>query len=148
MSNFDEKKLKDCATEDGVQKIVASAVIARDDTFFLARRCQGDFLPGLVELPGGTLEEGEKIFDGLHREILEETGLKITKVVSYIGSFDYLSTSNFKARQFNFLVEVEEGEVIIDPEEHDEYYFLTKEEILEGNYRISDNTREVLEMIF
>lgn len=32
---------------------------------------------GLLAIPGGTLESGELVFDGIKREVLEETNLKI-----------------------------------------------------------------------
>ena len=40
------------------------------------------------DLPGGSLEDGESLLSGLHREIEEETGLKV-KVVKQIGTIDF-----------------------------------------------------------
>ena len=51
---------------DGVEKV------------FLPKRADTKkFLPGLYELPGGHIDFGEDIVDGLRREIKEETGLDI-----------------------------------------------------------------------
>ena len=36
------------------------------------------FLPGLYELPGGHIEYGENIVEGLKREVLEELGMRIS----------------------------------------------------------------------
>ncbi|WP_261129280.1 NUDIX hydrolase [Bacillus sp. Marseille-Q3570] len=36
--------------------------------------------PKALELPGGRIEEYESIHDALHREVFEETGLKIMKI--------------------------------------------------------------------
>ncbi|AOY16311.1 DNA mismatch repair protein MutT [Bacillus sp. ABP14] len=47
------------------------------------------------DLPGGSLEEGESLLAGLHREMKEETGLKV-KVVNQIGTVDFQFPSKFK----------------------------------------------------
>ncbi|WP_263703829.1 NUDIX hydrolase [Bacillus thuringiensis] len=47
------------------------------------------------DLPGGSLEQGESLLAGLHREIKEETGLKV-KVVKQIGTVDFQFPLKFK----------------------------------------------------
>ncbi|PGO25377.1 DNA mismatch repair protein MutT [Bacillus cereus] len=47
------------------------------------------------DLPGGSLEDGESLLSGLHREIEEETGLKV-KIVKQIGTIDFQFPSKFK----------------------------------------------------
>ena len=42
------------------------------------RKREGE--PEVYELPGGRINEYEKIVDGLRREIMEETGLKVTAI--------------------------------------------------------------------
>jgi 8-oxo-dGTP diphosphatase len=42
----------------------------------------------------------------LSREVLEETGLTVTALLRYLGSFDYLSGSGKHSRQFNFAIDV------------------------------------------
>lgn len=39
-----------------------------------------------IQIPAGTVEEGETVVEALKREILEETGLKNVKIKNYIGS--------------------------------------------------------------
>lgn len=36
---------------------------------------------GLIEIPAGKIREFENIFECLRREIFEETGLKVTKII-------------------------------------------------------------------
>jgi mutator protein MutT len=55
---------------------VALALIRRDGRWFLQRRAPGNpVLPGLWEFPGGKVEAGESIREGLLRELREEVGL-------------------------------------------------------------------------
>ena len=60
-------------------QLAVSASIFRDDKVLLVRRAR---LPGkgVYSLPGGRVEFGESLHTALHREIDEETGLKIAIV--------------------------------------------------------------------
>lgn len=49
-----------------------AVVVSKDGRVLLMRKSSG-----LVDLPGGKVEEGEDLYLALEREILEETGLKI-----------------------------------------------------------------------
>jgi len=57
-------------------QLAVSAAIFRDDKILLVRRA-GSPARGFYSLPGGRVEFGETLHDALHREIAEETGLKI-----------------------------------------------------------------------
>jgi mutator protein MutT len=52
------------------------AIILRDDDVLLVRRGK-EPLKGVWSLPGGALELGEKLEDGVRREIHEEVGLEV-----------------------------------------------------------------------
>ena len=56
--------------------IGVGAVIIHRDRVLLVRRAT-EPLKGEWSVPGGMLELGEKLRDGLHREVLEETGLEV-----------------------------------------------------------------------
>ena len=114
-------ELKEQADRDGIQKLVAGAIIIRDQKVLLLRRAKGEFMEGLVELPSGAIEADEDIITGLIREITEETSLEVDSVENYIDSFDYLSRSGKKTRQLNFSVKTT-GDIKINPTEHD-YFF-------------------------
>jgi len=51
-------------------------VVIRDDCVLLIQRGQ-EPLKGEWSIPGGMLELGESLTDGVRREVLEETGLKV-----------------------------------------------------------------------
>ena len=56
--------------------IGVGAVIIREDRVLLVRRAT-EPLKGEWSVPGGVLELGEKLRDGIRREVLEETGLEV-----------------------------------------------------------------------
>ena len=146
-SNIDYNIIQQLLAEsqkDGVQKMVVGAVIRKDNKFLLLERVPSEFMGGLVELPSGTVDEGEDLLTALAREIKEETGLTITSVLAYLGSFDYTSASGKKTRQFNFLVKVAPGEVKLNPTEHQAHHFVAPTDETFTTLNISDAVKEVL----
>ena len=57
-------------------QLAVSAVIFREGRILLVRRARSPG-KGLYSLPGGRVEFGESLHTALHREVDEETGLKI-----------------------------------------------------------------------
>jgi len=57
-------------------QLAVSAAIFRDDKVLLVRRARSP-AKGFYSLPGGRVEFGETLHAALHREVDEETGLKI-----------------------------------------------------------------------
>lgn len=107
------------AKEDHIEKIVVGGLISKSNKILLLERRENDFMGGIFELPSGNLEKDETLLDGLKREVREETGLEVIEVVKLIDSFDYLSGSGKKARQFNFYVKVADGKLQLS--EHSTY---------------------------
>lgn len=76
-----------------------------------------DIYADFWELPGGGVEPGEEIKEGLTREFREETGLRVLKigklVHSFIGYFyHYRLKQAWKSHRYFYLVEVEVGELL------------------------------------
>jgi len=67
-------------------------VIIEDSRALLIRR-GSEPLRGQWSIPGGTLELGETLEDGVARELLEETGLQI-RVIELIEVFDRIFNAN------------------------------------------------------
>lgn len=77
---------------------VVIGIIQKDDKVLIARKAEDrpedtgivndinkkDFLLGLWHFPGGKLEEGESLEDGVKREVMQETGLEV-KVLQKLG---------------------------------------------------------------
>ncbi len=146
-SNIDHTTIQQLLTDsqkDGVQKLVVGAVIYKNNKFLLVERVPSDFMGGSVEIPSGTVEVEEDLLTALDREVQEETGLIITSVLEYLGSFDHTSSSGERSRHFNFLVEVEEGEIKLSPTEHQAYYLVALSDAAFTTLNISDTTKAVL----
>ncbi len=88
--------------------IVTAAVVLRDGKVLIARRPSQGLLGGLWEFPGGKLESGESLAEGLRREIREELNAGI-RVNEPFGVFKHAFT-HFKITLHAFLCELEEGE--------------------------------------
>lgn len=135
--------LEKMAGEDGIQKRVVGGVILDDyGRYLILSRKSDDFMGGIDEIPSGGVEHGESLIDALKREIKEETNLDVEKASSYLGSFDYLSGSGKKSRQFNFLVEVKNVNNVILTE-HSEHKWQTIDEC-NSNNKITTKTLATL----
>jgi hypothetical protein len=132
---------------EGIVKNVVGAIILNEkNKVLIMSRKTDDFMGGIDELLSGNMEQGENIYDSLIREVKEETNLDVVNVKLYIGSFDYISGKGKKARQYNFVLDVKNTENIILTE-HDEYNWLTIEEIRKSN-KITDEVKYILEICY
>jgi len=115
---------------DKYQKVAVHAFIEREDgKFLVTKRSQiNDYLPGLYDLPGGTVEFGETTECALSREISEETslGVKIFKPI-YI----YSNVQKGERHQFWVIYECKYigGEIKLNPEEHDSFLWVDFDEV-------------------
>jgi len=89
------------------------------------------FLPGLYELPGGHIDFGEDLKEGLKREIKEELEVDITigdpfYVYTYINEIKKSHTIDvvYFARLLD-----DKQEIVIHPDDHSEYLWISEEEI-------------------
>lgn len=142
------KKLLKQAGKDGIQKIVVRAIIKRDNKFLLLERASTEFLGGLLVLPGGSVNADEDLLHAIAREVREETDLVVTEFISYAGSFDCISSSGKKTRQFIFFVETESGDIKIDKSEHSNYFLLNPLDEEFSKLNVSGETKKILEKIW
>jgi 8-oxo-dGTP pyrophosphatase MutT (NUDIX family) len=85
-------------------------------------------MPGLWDIPGGTIEFGEKAQAALKREIYEETKLEVIPK-NVIFSYDFMSNKNRHQFQLVYACDYVSGNVTLDPEEHDRFQWADFEQI-------------------
>ena len=112
------------------QKITASAFLHKDGKLFIAKRAETKkFLPGKFELPGGHIEYGEDIVEGLKREFREEFDVEIVAGDAFYA-FTYLNGDAHvvEVDYFAQLVDAK-AEIHLHPEDHSEYRWITRAEL-------------------
>jgi A/G-specific adenine glycosylase len=87
---------------------VTAAVIGRDGTVLIAQRPEKGLLGGLWEFPGGKLQEGESLPEGLKREIMEELAVEV-EIGAELGIYRHAYT-HFRVTLHAFECRLERGE--------------------------------------
>jgi ADP-ribose pyrophosphatase YjhB (NUDIX family) len=77
-------------------------VLDEDKRVLLVRRGQEPLL-GEWSLPGGALELGERLEDGVRREVSEETGLEV-EPVEIVAVFDHISLDDLAQVRFHYVL--------------------------------------------
>lgn len=127
-------------------QLAVSAAIFRDGRVLLVRRAKSP-ASGFYSLPGGRVEFGETLHTALHREVDEETSLRIEiaglagwrEVVPGAGGGGHYLIMSFAARWRS-------GEPVLN-DEHDDFRWLTPEAIdgLLGDLKVTDGLPEIIE---
>ena len=123
-------------------QLAVSAAIFRDGRILLVRRARSPG-KGHYSLPGGRVEFGETLHTALHREVDEETSLRIEiaglagwrEVVPGTGGGGHYLIMSFAARWSS-------GEPVLN-DEHDDFRWLAPETL--GDLRITDGLPEIIE---
>lgn len=120
----------------GKQVITACAFIHRQfdsiDKVFLPKRADTKkFLPGVYELPGGHIDYGEDIVEGLKREIKEEFGMEVS-VSDPFAAFTYTNvikgSHSVEVVYFASFVEPIES-ITVNPEDHSSYEWVPESDL-------------------
>jgi ADP-ribose pyrophosphatase YjhB (NUDIX family) len=122
-------------------QLAVSAAIFRDDKILLVRRARSP-AKGIYSLPGGRVEFGETLHAALHREVDEETALKIEiidlagwrEVVPGTGGGGHYLIMSFAARWIS-------GEPVLN-DELDHFLWLAPESI--GDLKVTGGLQEVI----
>ncbi|PNP48990.1 hypothetical protein THARTR1_10241 [Trichoderma harzianum] len=104
----------------------------------LVQRAAHDSMPNLWETPGGAVDAGDSsILAGCAREVKEEAGLVARRMRRLVtegeGREKWSVFTNRSGTRvfcgFAFEVEVEGGEVVLDPEEHQAFLWAGEEDV-------------------
>ncbi|KAM0332194.1 hypothetical protein ACHAQA_002469 [Verticillium albo-atrum] len=132
------------AMPSSIDKITVGAAIVRtgktgrSEILLLKRAAHETYYPGVFEIPGGKVDDSDaSIRDAVVREVHEETGLAITKIVNSLTPFVYTTEKQVGeglrvqiirrvAVQLSYLVEVEgDGDdFAVNEDEHSEADFV------------------------
>jgi 8-oxo-dGTP diphosphatase len=110
------------------------------EKLFLPKRASTKkFLPGIFELPGGHIDFGEDIVEGLTREIHEEFSMSV-KVGDPFYVFTYINkvkgSHSIEVIYFATFVEPITN-ITLNPEDHSEYIWISKNEL----HKVANNTK-------
>ena len=119
--------------------IVLTGILKDNNEFLIVKRSNNDeYYPGAWEFPGGHLEYGETIKEGLRRELNEEIGYDneiepiITHYSDEIKEKDGEKTHNL---EIDFIINVKKDKIKVNlSSEHTEYKWVTKESPLLDEY--------------
>ena len=122
-------------------QLAVSAAIFRDGKILLVRRARSP-AKGFYSLPGGRVEFGETLHTALHREVDEETALKIEivdlagwrEVVPGTGDVGHYLFMSFAARWTS-------GEAVLN-DELDHFVWLAPESI--GDLKLTSGLHDVI----
>jgi 8-oxo-dGTP diphosphatase len=122
-------------------QLAVSAVIFRDGKVLLVRRVRPP-AKGLYSLPGGRVEFGETLYTALHREVREETGLKI-EIVAFAGWREVLPSARSSGHYviMSFVARWAGNEPVLN-EEHDDFKWLRPDEF--GDLKLTGGLMELV----
>ncbi len=128
-----EEYIKRIKNKEKVEtRIVLTGILRDNDLFLIVKRNENDELyPGAWEFPGGHLEPGETIKEGLKRELYEEIGLDINFNPIITHYSDEMKVKNGKIiydLEIDFIINVNRNDINIKlSNEHSDYSWVTKE---------------------
>lgn len=120
-------------------RIVLTGILKDDDLLLAVKRNENDdTFPGAWEFPGGHLEEGETIQEGLFRELKEELGISLDAKPIITNYTDEIKNKNDRLIhniEIDFIINVkkEDINVTLSPE-HIKYKWLDKDSDLLDEY--------------
>ena len=123
-------------------QLAVSAAIFRDDKVLLVRRARSP-AKGFYSLPGGRVEFGESLHTALHREVDEETALRI-EIIGLAGWREVLpgTASNGHYLIMSFAARWSSGEPVLN-DELDDFRWLPPDAL--GDLKLTGGLQEVIQ---
>lgn len=133
------------------QLTISAALIERDEKFLLLRRVKPEHPEWHQrwEFCGGKIEPNETPLDALHREVFEEAQLIIHSPRLLGVHTNHWNTPTGIQQTFILLYHcyAPEGEVVVKPDEHDDVFWATAEELLQKE-NLLGGTEEMFQNLF
>jgi 8-oxo-dGTP diphosphatase len=137
------------------ERWIVGAVIhdLRGRIFVQRRSADRSLFPGAWDLVGGHLERGETILECLAREVREETGWRVARVVADLGTLTWTGDDGLQRREVDYLVEVSGNldRPQIEADRHLDPRWVNRDEamaLLDGSHPSDELVRPVVERAF
>jgi mutator protein MutT len=114
------------------QEISATVVLHNKAKLFVAKRANTKkFMPSIYELPGGRIDFGEEVEDGLLREIKEEFHIDVI-IERPFHAFTYIREKVHTVEIIYFArLKNKSQKIRLNPEDHSEYAWITQAQLKE-----------------
>ena len=120
-------------------KLIAHTLIEKDGRYLLIKRSKikrglPNVYPSYWDIPGGSVEENELPIEAALREAMEEVNQKvqIDKIIHEDSQFDASKDTVFTRLVYEGRI-VEQRDIILDPEEHTDFVWISSLEDIEGD---------------
>ena len=130
--------------------VAAKAVVTRSDGRVLIVRESGSYDEGTNEgkwdVVGGRIDPEESLFEGLKREVAEESGLEVEigKTITVHEKFQEIKGEQVHIIRIYFQCTTAQDEVVLS-EDHDKYEWIGLSDV--EDYSIMEDVKEVLRMV-
>jgi 8-oxo-dGTP pyrophosphatase MutT (NUDIX family) len=120
-------------TGASAERVAVGAVIVNDEgrAFVHRRGYDRALFPGCWDIPGGHVEGDETLLEALAREVYEETGWRLGRIVAELGESSRTGNDGVVRQGFDYLVEVE-GDLAsprLERPQHVEYAWVGPDEL-------------------
>ena len=119
-------------------KLIAHSLIEKDGKYLLIKRSKikrglPNVYPSYWDIPVGSVEENELPREAALREAMEEVNqkLRIDKIIHEDSQFDASKDTVFTRLVYETRI-IEQRDILLDPEEHTDFIWLSSLEDLEG----------------
>lgn len=111
--------------------IIVHALIVNNGKVLILKRIDNTYEGGLWDLPGGSLKSGEDLLDGIKREVLEESGLRIDELELFYHNSNVDAKKNKQFITIIFLTTLNDKNPVISisDKEHSQFKWTAPEEI-------------------
>jgi len=101
--------------------VTAGAIVLKDKKVLMGKR-KGGLGDGTWGFPGGRLEFGEDIIDCVHREVMEEVGIRIKNLRFGTFTNDYFQKEGLHYVSIYFVADYDSGNVkVMEPDKCSEW---------------------------